>query len=290
MVDDLRRTIKRLEDGNTAQRQEFQDRINRVAAALAGDINNASQGVRDQLLNHINDLTNQTGAHLGDIRQAILNANQAADAARQSTEALRKDTTQFAQTVQQNLGGVAQGIQQVAAETQGLRQETGQFAAQAATEIGRANQRVVQLQEETGAIGQAVLNTDAQRVADAQVLASELVRTQQGLVDAEMRRQAGDAGLADRMGQMGDAASDMFRDIYGRFRGQTAQHGGGSGQAGGLAAMSGGSTQRHLGGGYGSGVPAIGNDGRTFGPRLPGPSNQIQNGGVGDDSDMDKDL
>ena len=279
MVDDLRRTIRRLESQSTAQQQEFQDRINRVAASLAGDLNSATQGVRDQLLSHINDITNQTGAHLGDIRQAVLNANAAADAARQQTESLRTDASMFAQRVSQDIDGVAQGVQQVAAETQGLRQETGQFAAQAANEIGRTNQRVVQLQDETGVIGQAVLNTDAQRAADAQVLASELVRTQQGLVDAELRRQAGDAGLADRMGAMGEMAGDIFRDIYGRFQGVHTDHGPGQGDAGGLAAMSGGNTQRHLGGGYGSGVPAIGNDGRTFGPRLPGPSNQIENGG-----------
>ncbi len=278
MVDDLRRTIRRLESQSTAQQQEFQDRINRVAASLAGDLTSATQGVRDQLLSHINDLTNQTGAHLGDIRQAVLNANAAADAARQQTDALRTDASVFAQRVSQDIGGVAQGVQQVAAETQGLRQETGQFAAQAANEIGRTNQRVVQLQDETGAIGQAVLSTDAQRAADAQVLASELVRTQQGLVDAELRRQAGDAGLADRMGAMGEMAGDIFRDIYGRFQGVHTDHGPGQGDAGGLAAMSGGSTQRHLGGGYGNEPPR-----RTFG--LPGPSNQLQNGGVGDDTD-----
>jgi hypothetical protein len=104
------------------------------------------------------------------------------------------------------------------------------------------------------------------------VMATELVRTQQGLVDAELRRQAGDAGLAQglrgaqsRLGTMGAMASDVFDDIYARMRGLAPQHGPGQGGAGGLAAMAGGGTQRHVGGGYGGELPA-----------LVGPSNQIE--------------
>jgi hypothetical protein len=332
--------IQKLEAGSQQQKQEFQDRINRVATSLTGDLNNATQGVRDHLLKHIDKLSSDTGVHLGDIRQSVQDANARAEAAR--------------------------------IETERLRQGSNVFAERTAAEIAKANERVVDLQGETGALGNLLIDADARRVADVNTLASEVVGTQQRLRTTQAqgvsiandlyrqveRAQGGVEALKGETGALGEAILGMdervadngqlsgqglldvmqglrdgrlkledmdervkraYRegeriagDLYAQINGLRTPHGPGGGDAGGLAVLAGGHTQRHVGGGYGGEMPALvgpsnqleygaaaggggyptlvgpSNQLEYYGPSstnpaLPGPSNQLQNGGVGDD-------
>jgi hypothetical protein len=224
--------------------------------------------MRDELLAHITKITQETGVHLGDLRAATEEAKRRAE--------------------------------DVAGKTESLRQDTGTALERVAEELAAANQRVIGLQQETGAIGNAVIDSDARRVNDVNTLASEVIRTQQGV--GAMAQQA--EGLANDLyqrvahaqrvvvalqgetGALGNALMDIdgarARDtrnlargvlktqeeleherlmrqigeqmVTAEIEGLRPSHGAGDGDAGGLAALSGGSTQRHEGGGYGSGV------------------------------------
>lgn len=266
----LRATVQRLEKNLGDTQKKAQDRIDAIAAALGG-LRGDTGGMRDELLAHITKITQETGVHLGDLRAAAEEAKRRAE--------------------------------EVAGKTEELRNDTGTVFGRVAEELAATNQRVIGLQQETGVIGNAVMDADARRVNDVNTLASEVIRTQQGvgvmaqqaenmandLYTRVAQAQRGVEGLMGETGALGQAIirSDnaRVRDVQAlatgvvktqdeleherlmrqigeqmvtaEIEGLRPTHGAGDGDAGGLAALSGGSTQGHKDGGYGSGTPAV---------------------------------
>lgn len=358
-VEDLRRTITRLEREAAVRAEEATKR----AEDHRADIERLRGTVHDLRGATLADLTaardsidrhrRETGATVGDIRgrldrevaERVRLGQQTGDALNQAQAAVGRvqggleglaaaagteiaNANQRIVGLQQETGAVGRAVlatdaqrqadsQTLAAEViraqqaaSGVRGDLNNLAAITGQEVGRNAQRIGALQGEIGAVGEAVLNADAQRVADSQTIASELVRTQQGLAETDRLRQQGDVRLEGAVrniweqGQgLSRATGGLFRDIYSRFQGSPAE----VQAAGGLAALRGGASAQLVTPGFGQagGFPQITQmvddpsiprlvgpnnqltymEEDTTTPRLVGPSNQIENGSA-DMSDL----